>query len=79
MSWGSGSERAVERRALRREQERAAPGRMALVTLGARWRATENVTVFARIENLLDDDWVATPTSPAGPPLGVFAGLRVDF
>lgn len=59
--------------------ERAAPGRRILVNLAARWRASDSVSVFARIENLFDDDWVATPTSPAGPPLGVFAGVQFDF
>jgi vitamin B12 transporter len=60
-------------------EERRAPGRRALVNLAARWRANEHVSVLARLENLLDDDWVATPTSPAGPPLGVFLGVRFDF
>jgi vitamin B12 transporter len=59
--------------------EREAPGRRALVNLTARWQVNRHVTVFGRIENLLDDDWVATPTSPAGTPLGVFAGLQLDW
>ena len=58
---------------------RRSPGRRSLVNLAARWKATETVTVFARIENLLNDDWVAAPKSPAGPPLGVFAGVQIDF
>ena len=58
---------------------RRAPGRRALVNLTARWRADANVTLFARVENLLDDDWVATPTSPAGTGRGVFAGVQIDF
>jgi len=59
--------------------ERRAPGRRALVNLAARWRASEHVSLFARVENLLDDDWVATSTSPAGSPLGVFAGVQFDW
>lgn len=58
---------------------REAPGRRALVNLAARWRASEHVSVVARIENLLDDEWVATPTSPAGSPIGLFVGVRIEF
>ncbi|MCE9638362.1 MAG: TonB-dependent receptor [Planctomycetes bacterium] len=58
---------------------RRAPGLRALVNLTARWRASENVTLFGRIENLLDDDWVSTPTSPAGTGRGVSAGVQIDF
>jgi len=60
-------------------REREEPGRRRVVDLAARYRVSESVTVFGRIENLFDDDWVATPTSPAGPPLGVYAGLQIDF
>lgn len=59
--------------------QRQHPGRRFLVSLGARWEVAPGCTVFARVENLLDDDWVAAPTAPAGPPLGVFAGFQLDF
>ena len=36
-------------------------------------------TLFGRIENALDDDYVATPTSPAGLPFGVFFGVDFTF
>ncbi len=54
-------------------------GRQALVTLTARWRASETLTLFGRIDNLLDDDFVTSPTAPAGAPLGVFVGAQLDF
>ncbi len=60
-------------------REREEPGRRRVVDLAARYGVSPSVTVFGRIENLFDDDWVATPTSPAGPPLGVYAGLQIDF
>lgn len=59
--------------------ERRHPGRRTLVNLTARWRVSDTLTVFARLENLLDDDWVATTTSPAGTPFGAFAGIQLDF
>jgi vitamin B12 transporter len=58
---------------------RRRPGRRQLVDLTVRYRASEALTFFGRVENLLDDDWVATPTAPAGPPLGVFVGLQLDL
>ena len=59
--------------------ERARPGKMKLVNLTARWRASDSLSFFARVDNLLDDDYVATPAAPAGPPLGVFVGAQWDF
>jgi vitamin B12 transporter len=58
---------------------RSHPGRRSLVDLTARWRATKSLTVFGGVRNLLNDDWVATPTSPAGTGIGVFAGAQLDF
>lgn len=60
-------------------KERRWPGRVALIDLAARWRWSEQLTLFARVENLLDDDHVATPTSPAGPPLAAYVGAQWDF
>ena len=60
-------------------RERRVPGRLRLVDLTARWRANESLTLFARIENLLDDDHVAAPFAPAGPPLGAYVGAQWDF
>lgn len=59
--------------------ERREPGRRKLVNLTVRYAASEQLTVFGRVENLLDDDWVATPSAPAGAPLGVFLGAQLDF
>jgi vitamin B12 transporter len=59
--------------------ERRRPGEMKLVNLAARWTFSEELTFFARVENLLDDDYVATPSSPAGPPLAVYVGAQWDF
>lgn len=60
-------------------EAREAPGRRSLVTLSARWRASDAVTVFGRIENLLDDAWVATSRAPAGTGIGVMLGLEARF
>ncbi len=58
---------------------REQPGRRHLVNLTARWRATDSLAVFARIENLLDDEWVATPSAPRGAPIGAYVGAQLDF
>ena len=55
------------------------PGRRVLLNLGARWRVTDTVTVFGRIENALDREYVETPTAPKAPPVGIFLGVSVDF
>lgn len=58
---------------------RSHPGRRTLVDLTVSWRAADTVTLFGGIRNLLDDDWVATPSSPAGTGIGVYAGAQVEF
>lgn len=58
---------------------RSHPGRRTVVDLSARWRATKDLSVFAGVRNLLNDDWVATPNSPAGTGIGVYAGAQLDF
>ncbi len=60
-------------------KERKVPGRVTLIDVTARWRATDQLTFFARIENLTDDDYVTTPSAPAGPPLGAYVGAQWDF
>ncbi len=54
-------------------------GRRFLLNLGGRWKATDALTVFARVENLLDEEYVETPTAPKGPPLAFFAGVTLTF
>ena len=54
-------------------------GRRAVVNLSARWKATEAVSVFARVENLLGEEYVETPSAPRGLPLSVAAGVALDF
>ena len=61
------------------EDARAHPGRRSLVDLNVRWRATEALTVFGGLRNLLDDEWVATANSPAGTGIGAFVGAQLDF
>lgn len=61
------------------EEARDHPGRRSLVDLTVRWRATEKLTVFGGVRNLLDDDWVATASSPAGTGIGAFLGAQLDF
>lgn len=61
------------------DEARDHPGRRSLVDLTARWRATKTLTVFGGIRNLLDDDWVATASSPAGTGIGAFVGAQLDF
>jgi len=58
---------------------RGHPGRMNSLDLAASWQATTKVLVFAGVRNLLNDKWVATPTSPAAPGIGAFAGVQLDF
>jgi vitamin B12 transporter len=60
-------------------RERRAPGRRRIVDLNARYAVSDVLSVFVRVENLLDDDWVATPGGPAGPPAAVYFGARLDF
>jgi vitamin B12 transporter len=58
---------------------RDSAGRRFLVNLAARWRASKTVAIFARVENLLDQEYVETPTAPRGLPLTVVAGVSVEF
>ena len=60
-------------------RERSRPGRRKVLKLTARYVASDTLTWFGRIENLLDDDYVTTPTAPAGAPFGVFLGAELKF
>jgi vitamin B12 transporter len=55
------------------------PGRRSVVDLSLSWRASDTLTVFGGVRNLLDDDWVATPSSPRGNGIGVYAGASLEF
>jgi outer membrane receptor protein involved in Fe transport len=55
------------------------PGRRNLVDLTASWQATDDLTVFGGVRNLLDQDWVATPSSAAGTGISVYVGAQFDF
>jgi vitamin B12 transporter len=61
------------------EEARRAPSRRTAVDLSATWQARPDLRVFAGVRNLLDDEWVATPNSPAGPGIGAYAGVQLDF
>jgi vitamin B12 transporter len=61
------------------EDAREHPGRRSLVDLSVRWRATESLTVFGGVRNILDDEWVATASSPAGTGIGAYVGAQLDF
>jgi vitamin B12 transporter len=54
-------------------------GRRVVVNLGGRWKASESLTVYARVENVFDEEYVETPSSPKGLPVGVFAGVSLEF
>lgn len=58
---------------------RSHPGRRSLVDLSATWQARKDLRVFGGIRNVLNDKWVATPDSPEGPGVGVYAGVELDF
>jgi vitamin B12 transporter len=58
---------------------RDSAGRRTIVGLAARWRATKRLSVLARIENLLDEEYVETPTAPKGLPFAVFLGVGFEF
>jgi vitamin B12 transporter len=55
------------------------PGRRFLLNVGARFRVNESITVFARVENALNEEYVETPTAPKGAPVAVFAGVTLGF
>jgi len=59
--------------------ERANPGRRTLVQIAGRYRVSERVSLFARVENLLNDKYVISPTGSLGLPRGFFMGGRIDF
>jgi vitamin B12 transporter len=58
---------------------RDSAGRRTVVDLALRFRASKGVAVFARVQNLLDEEYVETPTSPTGLPFSVFAGVALEF
>lgn len=55
------------------------PGRRLVMNLTGRWMASETVTLFARIENLWNEEYVETPSAPKGLPFSIFAGVSLDF
>jgi vitamin B12 transporter len=46
-----------------------------VVRVAAQWAFRKNVTAFARVENLLDEDYAEIPGFPANP-IGAYVGLR---
>jgi vitamin B12 transporter len=54
-------------------------GRRVVANLGVRWKATDKATFFARVENVLNDEYVETPSAPKGLPVGLFAGVSLEF
>jgi vitamin B12 transporter len=53
-------------------------GGYTLVNLAAAYNANKNVQLFARIENLLDQDYEEV-WSAQSPGIGLFAGVRVNL
>src|SRR5690606_32586537 len=49
-----------------------------LVTIAARWAIRPEITVFARVENLLDEEYEEV-FGFAQPGISAFAGVRVGF
>ena len=49
-----------------------------LVTLAASYRLTDNLEIYGRIENLVDQDYEEV-FSYRSPGLGAFGGLRVKL
>ena len=58
---------------------RNSAGRRTVIGLAGTWRATKRLSVLARIENLLDEEYVETPTAPKGLPFSAFLGVGFDF
>ncbi len=58
---------------------RRRPGRKVLADLAVRWKVADSLSILARVENVLNDAYVETPTSPRAQPLGAFLGIAVDF
>jgi vitamin B12 transporter len=57
---------------------RVALGDYVLVNLAASYRLDERVTLFARVQNLLDTDYQDV-FSYAGEPLAAYAGVKIGF
>jgi vitamin B12 transporter len=58
---------------------RAHAGRRTQVDLGAKYRISESLTAFGKVMNVLDEDYVETPTSAKALPLGAFIGIAWEF
>jgi vitamin B12 transporter len=58
---------------------RNSAGRRLVANVGGRWKATDSVTVFARIENLTNARYVETPSAPRGLPITFTAGITLGF
>ena len=54
-------------------------GRRLVVGLAGRYRATGRLALFARVENLLGEEYVETPTAPKGLPFSAFLGASLEF
>ncbi len=55
------------------------PGRKLLLALAASLALSERATLFARVENLLDDAWYDSDLAPDGLGRGFHLGLEVRF
>ena len=55
------------------------PGQKLLIGLRAAFELAREVTITARIDNLLDDDWYDDPTRPSGLGRGFYMGLDFSF
>ncbi len=55
------------------------PGRRFVMNLTGRWQATEALSLFARVENLWNEEYVETPSSPKGLPFSILVGAGYDF
>ena len=53
-----------------------------LLDLSARYRATDGVTLFAGVQNALDDDYLVTRHphgARSGQPLFAYIGMEIDL
>ena len=60
--------------------QRQDAGKRKLVNFTARYKATDRLTIFGRVENLLDYDYYTRPVyADAGLPIAFYIGMQLEF
>ncbi len=61
------------------DSERRHPGRKTVIDIAGSWRPDERARVFARIENLLDEDYVENERGPRANGRAIFVGVELSL